>query len=199
MMLAPIPGAGRVWALPFLTALSRQSAPVVNGAVGTSLCSTSASTRPPARRWLPGTRRRGGWATAASRPCCSSTRCARPHHGNHPLTAGCCSLRAGPATAAGHDRTPADQRRAAADARCDPRAEDTRWHAVVCPAGTGQRAHDEIASGPPCGGTAVCRSCRSDGCWCAIPRAACTAGPALHRTRRASRRRSWVVRASLDR
>ena len=76
MLLAPIPWAGRVWALPFLTALvpseracrerRRRHKPLLDvgrqlafkpaaGCAGATLC------------WL---------ATAASPPCCSSTRCA---------------------------------------------------------------------------------------------------------------------------
>lgn len=78
MLLAPIPWAGRIWALPFLTALmpseracreqGRRHKPLLD--IGRQLALQ-------ARRWLPAAI--SLWcATAASPPCRSSTRCAAP-------------------------------------------------------------------------------------------------------------------------
>ena len=141
MVLAPIPWAGRVWALPFLTALvpseracrerGRRHKPLLD--VGRQLALQ-------ARRWLPG--RDLVVVGDSGFSALLFLDAMRPHHGDHPPAAGCCSLRTGPATPAGHDRTPADQGRSTADARRDPRG---RGHALARGRGArlvrGGRAH----------------------------------------------------------
>ncbi len=76
MLLAPILWAGRVWALPFLTALVPSERACREQGRGTSRCSTSDGNSPskPAAGYRGAT---SCWSVmAASRPCCSLTQCA---------------------------------------------------------------------------------------------------------------------------
>ena len=148
MLLAPIPWAGRVWALPFLTALvpSERSCRE-RGRRHKTLLDVGRQLALQARRWLPGrdlvlvgdsgfsallfldAMRRGG------------------RHGHHAPAARRGALRAGSASPARHDRTPAHEGRAAAHPVASPAGEGTLWQALVVPGwyGAGERTI-EIAS-----------------------------------------------------
>ena len=163
MVLAPIPWASRVWALPFLTALvpseracrerDRRHKPLLD--VGRQLALQ-------ARRWLPG-RDLVVVGDGASRPCCSSMPCAAP------------ASRRSPACGSTQRSTipPRRGRPARSDARAprthacprSPRPSQPRTHSSTrwwCRAGTGRASASSRSPGTPqCGGTAACPSCRS--------------------------------------
>jgi len=125
MLLAPIPWAGRVWALPFLTALApSERYGREQGKRHKKLTVWARQLALQARRWLPGREivllGDSCWATAAGR---QQLRRSGPSGGSrppwpdlhHPLTAGRGLVRAGAAALASHGRATADQGRSPAE------------------------------------------------------------------------------------
>ncbi|MGT2489236.1 IS701 family transposase [Methylobacterium oryzae CBMB20] len=193
MLLAPIPWAGRVWALPFLTALvpseracrerGRRHKPLLD--VGRQLALQ-------ARRWLP---RRDlvvvGDSGFSALLFLDAMRRARITAITR-LRLDAALYEPAPPRPPGTIGRPRTKGARLPTLAAILAAKDTRWHAVVVPGwyGAGERTL-EIASGTAVWRHGVCPSCRSDGCWCAIPRAALHRRPCSAPNRAASPRRSW--------
>ena len=152
MLLAPIPWAGRVWALPFLTVLTlrallpraRQAAQAADGLGTRSAC-----------RYVDGCLARGrtAWGQQLRRsgsPCGSRP----PQAGlRHPSAAGCGPLRSQHRPQAGDGRATADQGARLPTLAAFLARENTRWMRVTVPGWYGEGDRDvEI-----CSATAVWR------------------------------------------
>src|SRR3954454_5060055 len=128
MLLAPVPYASRVWALPFLTVLAPSARyHQERGRRHKTLLDWGRQTLLQLRRWLPGRRIVAvtGTSFAALEAPRSRAPAGRCHHPSAPRRQ---SLRAGAAAAAGPDRPAAAQGRTGAEARAAPRP---RRHALA--------------------------------------------------------------------
>jgi hypothetical protein len=164
MLLAPIPWAGRVWALPFLTALvPSERTSRARGRRHRSLAANRPSGTPLAERTRPRARRRQRLLRPAVPRCHAPQR----RHGDHAPAPRRGPLRAGPAPPARHNRTPAHEGRTPARPLAGP---DGGGHLLADARRAGLvrrgRAHDRGRLGHR--GLAArrlaCRLCRSGGC-----------------------------------
>ena len=202
MLLAPIPWAGRVWALPFLTALAPSERYCrERGRRHKKLTDWARQMALQARRWLPGREivLLGDSSFAALEFLVTLAR--------HGLT-GITRLRLDAAL-----YEPAPPRRPGTVGR--PRTKGARLPTlaeVLADAGhalaAGHRARlvrrgrarrRDLLRPPPSGATRACRSCRSVGCCCAIPCTASTRRPCSAPIPPASRCRSSAGSSSAGR
>ena len=188
MLLAPVPWAGCVWGLPFLTVL----APSERLAPGSAAGGTRSSPTGRARRCCRPRAgcRDGGWSrwpTAASppSPCCATSPrvCA--------WSPGCASTPA----CASHPRRAAQARPgrppvkgarlpSLAERLADPA---TSWRRVASTAGTGAPSAASTSPPAPRSGTTPACGCRSAGCSCATRAARRSRRPSCAPTRRPTR------------
>ena len=144
MLLAPIPWAGRVWALPFLTALvPSERACRERGRRHKPSARCRSPTRPPGAPLAARARPRAGWRRQLLRPAVPRRDAPRRHHGDHPPAARCGALRTRPARppgTIGRPRTKGARLPTLADVLAEA---STGWQAIVVPGwyGAGERTH----------------------------------------------------------
>ena len=134
MLLVPIPWAGRVWALPFLTALAPSERYCrEHGRRHKKLTDWARQLVLQARRWMPGrdARARGRQQFRRSRAPRQPGPAGRDLH--HPPAPRCRALRPGPAAPAQDDRSAPHQGRAPADPGQVLADQATTWQRVTVP------------------------------------------------------------------
>jgi hypothetical protein len=192
MLLAPIPWAGRTWALPFLTALAPSERYCrERGRRHKRLTDWARQMALQARRWLPGREvvlvGDSGFAAldllaALARQgliCITRLRLDAALYEPAPPRK--------PGTV-GRPRTKGARLPNLSDVLADA---GTRWAEIVVPGWYGgATGPSRSARPPPSGATPGCRSCRSAGCCCAIRSTASTRKPCSAPTRRGMPRRS---------
>src|SRR3954469_13401983 len=166
MLLVPIPWAGRVWALPFLTALApSERYSREHGRRHKTLTDWARQLVLQARRWMPG--RALVLVAASSFAALELLASPSPGAARAPRASAC---RPWP--------------------RCWP-AGPHPGSAWLCPTGMARAsAWWRSAPRPPSGAIAACRWCRSAGCCCATPAGTSTRRPCSAPTPRKSRCRS---------
>jgi DDE superfamily endonuclease len=197
MLLVPIPWAGRVWALPFLTTLApSERYAAERGRRHKTLTDWARQLVLQARRWMPeralvlvadssfaalellaglvrGLVRQGVTCVTRLRLDAALYAPAPPRQPKTP----------------GRPRTKGARLPTLAKVLAD---QNTVWQRLTVPDwyGEGARAWWRSAPGPPSGAMPGCPSCRSAGCCCATPAGASTRRPCSAPTRRKSRCRS---------